>query len=76
MNDLENRKVIRNFIRTQRVDLVCLQETKIQEMNKTLVHSIGVGMFLDWKALDVEGTIRGILLSWDERIVSGGVRVW
>ena len=29
VNDSEKRKVIRNFIRTQRVDLVCLQETKI-----------------------------------------------
>ena len=29
VNDLEKRKVIRNFIRTQRVDLVCLLETKI-----------------------------------------------
>ena len=26
---------------------VCLQETKIQGMNKALVHSIGVGRFLD-----------------------------
>ena len=29
VNDLEKWKVIRNFIRTQRVDLVCLLETKI-----------------------------------------------
>ena len=29
VNDPEKRKVIRNFIRAQRVDLVCLQETKI-----------------------------------------------
>ena len=55
VNDLEKRKVIRNFIRSQRVDLVCLQETKIQGMNKAWVHSIGVGRFLDWKALDAEG---------------------
>ena len=41
VNDLEKRKVIRNFIRSQRVDLVCLQETKLQGMNKALVHSIG-----------------------------------
>ena len=47
VNDPEKRKVIKNFIRTQRVDLVCLQETKIQGMNKALVHSIGVGKFLD-----------------------------
>ena len=65
VNVLEKRNVIRNFIRTQRVDLVCLQETKIQGMNKALVNSIGVCRFLDWKALNAEGTVRGILLFWD-----------
>ena len=70
VNDPEKRKVIRNFIRTQRVDLVCLQETKIQGMNKAYVHSIGVGRFLDWKALDAEGTAGGILVFWDKRRLS------
>ena len=70
VNDSEKRKVIRNFIRTQRVDLVCLQETKIQGMNKDSVHSIGVGKFLEWKALDAEGTAGGILLFWDKRRLS------
>ena len=64
---LKKRKVVRNFISSQRVDLVCLQETKIQGMNKALVHSIGVGRFLDWKSLDAKGTARGILLFWDKR---------
>ena len=62
VNDFEKKKFIRNFIRTQKVYLVCLQETKIQGMNKALVHSIGVGRCLDWKALDAEGTAGGTLL--------------
>ena len=28
-NNLDKRKVISNFVRSQRVDLVCVQETKI-----------------------------------------------
>ena len=67
VNYPEKRMVIKNFIRTQRVDLVCLQETKIQGMNNALAHSIGVGRFLDWKALDAEETVGGILLFWDKR---------
>ena len=70
VNDLEKRKVIKNFIKSQRVNLVCLQETKIQGMNKALVHSIGMGRFLDWKALDAVGSARGILLFWDKRRLS------
>ena len=33
---------VRNFIRSQRVDLVCLQETKIQEMSAADARSLGV----------------------------------
>ena len=39
--------VYKNFLRTHRVDLVCLQEIKVQEMNNAVVRSIGVGRFLN-----------------------------
>ena len=29
VNDPDKRKVIKNFLRIQRADLVCLQETKV-----------------------------------------------
>ena len=50
--------------------MVCLQETKVQGMNKVMARSLGVGRFLDWKALNVEGTAGGILLLWDKRRIS------
>ena len=31
-NASDKRKVIKNFLRSHKVDLVCLQETKVQEM--------------------------------------------
>ena len=40
-NNPIKRNVIRNFIRSQRVDLVCLQETKIQEMSADCARSFG-----------------------------------
>ena len=43
VNDPDRRKIIRNFIRYQRVDFVCLQETKIQEMTAAVARSLGVG---------------------------------
>ena len=67
VNDPEKRKVIKNFIRMQRVDMICLQETKVQEMNTEMVRSLGVGRFLDWTALNAEGSAGGILLIWDKR---------
>ena len=70
MNDPDKRKVIKNFLRTHRVDLVCLQETKVQEMNNDMVRSIGVGRFLNRKALNAEGSAGGILLLWDNSRIS------
>ena len=47
MNDVNKRKLIKALIRSQRVDLVCLQKTKIQEMSLGVMQSLGVGRFLE-----------------------------
>ena len=65
VNDPDKRKVIKNFLRIHKADLVCLQETKVQQMNIDMVRSLGVGRFLNWKALNAEGSAGGILLLWD-----------
>ena len=69
VNDPDRRKIIRNFIRYQRVDLVCLQETKIQEMTASMARSLGVARLSDWRALNAKGSAGGILLFWDKRIM-------
>ena len=66
-NDSSKRKIIKTFIRNQRVDLICIQETKIQSMSKGIVRSLGSGRFLDWKAVNAEGASGGILICWDRR---------
>ena len=38
--------------------MVCLQETKVQEMNAALALSLGASRFSDWRALNAEGTAR------------------
>ena len=50
-NDSSKRKVIKAMIRSQKVDLFCIQETKIQSMTKGLVRSLASGRFLDWGAM-------------------------
>ena len=46
-NDVNKRKVIKAFIKMQRVDVVCLQETKLKEVTTGLIRCLGVGRFLD-----------------------------
>ena len=51
-NNCDKRKVIKALIKKNKVDLVCLQETKIQEMTRGIIRSIGAGRFLDWGTVD------------------------
>ena len=68
-NKCDKRKVIKALIRKNRVDLVCLQETKIQEMSTGIVRSLGVGRFLEWGAVDSRGAAGGIVVIWDNRML-------
>ena len=66
-NDNVKRKVIKSVVRKQKVDLFCIQETKIQVLSDRVVSSLGSGKFLEWKALDAFGSAGGILICWDKR---------
>ena len=68
-NDKEKRRVIKDVIKSQKVDLVCIQETKIQEMSNGLVKSLGVGRCLEWGSLNSRGTAGGVLVFWDNRVL-------
>ena len=67
VNNLEKRKVIKQFIRDQRVDLVCLQETKVQVASPRLACSLGARRLSEWGSVDALGTAGGILFFWDKR---------
>ncbi|WJZ83279.1 hypothetical protein VitviT2T_002974 [Vitis vinifera] len=68
-NNCDKRKVIKALIKKNKVDLVCLQETKIQEMTRGIIRSIGVGRFLDWGTVDSRGSAGGIVVFWDNRML-------
>ena len=46
-SDSDKKKVIKLVIKSKKVDVVCLQETKIKEMRMGLVCRLGVGKHLD-----------------------------
>ena len=68
-NDRNKRKVIKALIRSQKVDVVCLQETKIQDMSQGVVHSLGVRRFLGWGAVSAKGAAGGVVVFWDNRVL-------
>ena len=68
-NNSDKRRVIKALIKKNKVDLVCLQETKIQEMSRGLVRSLGAERFLEWGVVDSRGAVGGIVVFWDNRVL-------
>ena len=66
-NDTSKRKIVKALLRSQKLDLFCLQETKIHSMSEGIVRSLGSGRFLEWIAMEACGTTGGILVVWDKR---------
>ena len=66
-NDVNKRRIIKSMVRKQKVDLMCIQETKIQLMTDGVLKSLGVGRFLDWRTLEAVGAVGGVLICWDNR---------
>ena len=42
MNDNDKRKIIKSLIQSQKADLICLQETKVQMMSRDLVRCLSL----------------------------------
>ena len=61
-NNKEKRKNIKAYLRSQKVDVVCLQETKIKKTNRETALSLGVGRYLEWGAVNALGASRGIVI--------------
>ena len=49
------------------MDLVFLQETKVQTMTLRMAQSLGVERFLDWGTINASRSSGGILFFWDKR---------
>ena len=49
------------------MDLVYLQETKVQDMTLRMDRSLGAGRFANWGTVDASGSAGCILLFWDKR---------
>ena len=69
LNEGEKRKLIKLVIRSQKVDLVCFLETKMQEMSEKVVKGLGVGRFLNWEIVNARGVSGGIMFFWENRVL-------
>jgi exonuclease III len=70
LNSPDKRLMVRNLLRQWRVDIVCLQETKLEHISRRVVKSVWGCHYFDWCYVAAIGAAGGILLMWDKRVVS------
>ena len=57
------------WLRNWKCDIVCLQETKLETLDRRIVRSLWGNPYVDWVFLEAVGTAGGVLLLWDKRVV-------
>lgn len=65
------RHLVKDFISSCKVDLVCLQESKLQEIHSSVWRSIGGSRFDSFNFLPAIGTAGGIIIAWDSTLLTG-----
>ena len=70
LNEGNKRLRIKNLLSKWKVDIVCLQETKLEQITNYLVQSLWRCPYVEWCHVVSHGATGGILLIWDCRVVS------
>ena len=69
LNDPKIREILRNWLRNWKVDVVCLQETKLDKVDWRLIQSIWGNRYVAWEVLNAVNTAGGVLLLWDKQVL-------
>ncbi len=69
LNNPKKRESVKYWLRNWKCDVVCLQETKLAEVDLQLVRSLWGNSFVGWEFLPAVGSVGGVILLWDNRVV-------
>ena len=69
LNNPQKRESVKYWLRNWKCDVVCLQETKLAEVDLQLVRSLWGNSFVGWEFLPAVGSAGGVILLWDKRVV-------
>lgn len=68
LNGRKKRSTLVSLVRKWKADILCLQETKMEVIPKSLLHQIWGSRWVDWVELKTCGTSGGIIIIWDKRM--------
>ena len=63
----KKRRVVKDFLRLEKLDVVMIQETKKAECDRRFVGSVWIAGNKDWAALPASRASGGILIIWDSK---------
>ncbi|RVW75035.1 hypothetical protein CK203_053703 [Vitis vinifera] len=63
----KKRRVVKDFLSSEKPDVVMIQETKKEECDRRLVGSVWSARNKEWAALPASGASGGILIIWDSK---------
>ena len=66
IHDRDKRALLKNFLRDWNCDLICIQETKLEEVELADIRSIWGNHVVGFAVLKAIGTAGGILVLWNK----------
>lgn len=63
------RAIVRKLVRLHKVDLLCLQETKIHKDVENIVFDVWGSRRCGWEWVLLEGVAGGLLVIWNENVL-------
>jgi exonuclease III len=76
LNSKARQDSVRTLLDSEQIDIICLQEIKMQVVDRGIILSIqgGVGSFSDYVVLPSIGASGGILIAWKQQVRATGNR--
>uniref|UniRef100_A0A2N9EUT4 Uncharacterized protein n=1 Tax=Fagus sylvatica TaxID=28930 RepID=A0A2N9EUT4_FAGSY len=69
LNNPQKRESVRYWLRSWKCGVICLQETKLAEVDLQVVRSLWDNSFVGWEFLPAVRSAGGVILLWDKRVV-------
>lgn len=67
---VSHKLVVKEIIRSQKAQIVILQESKLKEVFERVLKEIWGRRLVDWVAVEAVGAAGGLLYLWDTRTIS------